>query len=413
MQKLPQARRWLSHPVVVPAFLLVVVAGAVGSAYGATHHWREGILELAGMALMPAGALLLLARPRPAGTALAAVCAVAGGVATAAGSLLGTGVLAVVAAVAFVRGRCRADALPLAGHPVGRVRTFLMRHGGVLCAVTAITLLLDVLFDSARGELSHHAVALGAHGVAFALLGVIWSAGRDGVRVLGWKDPAAHLGLPVPAVPTALALVLLSAFLGLSLAIRIPAVQALDASLSGAVYHCGGPAVTRANQFVSWIGGGSIMRSWIPLVLVALWLGGRARALRFFAFSMLGALGLELASKAFFHRERPLLTGSGQFDSFPSGHALAATIFAGTLLVLLLPACRRRWQRALIWAAGIGWVVLIPASRFTLGRHYLTDVTAGVLLGAAWVCVCAATLLWLARGALAALDKTAHRCYTR
>lgn len=62
--------------------------------------------------------------------------------------------------------------------------------------------------------------------------------------------------------------------------------------------------------------------------------------------------------------------------SFPSGHALAATVFWG-LVVLELPIATRR-KRALVGGAVVALVCL---SRVALGVHYPGDVVAGVGLG--------------------------------
>jgi membrane-associated phospholipid phosphatase len=89
------------------------------------------------------------------------------------------------------------------------------------------------------------------------------------------------------------------------------------------------------------------------------------------------------------------------FASFPSGHALAAAILAGALLMIGLPECARPGSRYLIWSAAIAWTVLVSGARVCLGTHYPTDILGGVLLGAAWVFTCRAMLLGLASPATA------------
>lgn len=67
-------------------------------------------------------------------------------------------------------------------------------------------------------------------------------------------------------------------------------------------------------------------------------------------------------------------------DSFPSGHAVAGAVIAISLVIVLLPAgpARRNWE--MIAAA---WALLMGASRVYLRAHWMTDVAAGVALGAA------------------------------
>lgn len=67
-------------------------------------------------------------------------------------------------------------------------------------------------------------------------------------------------------------------------------------------------------------------------------------------------------------------TGDG--FGFPSGHALLATAFYGTLAYSLRVGRRRT---RLLTAAAL--VTLVALTRVTLGVHYLVDVVVGALLG--------------------------------
>jgi membrane-associated phospholipid phosphatase len=72
----------------------------------------------------------------------------------------------------------------------------------------------------------------------------------------------------------------------------------------------------------------------------------------------------------------PLVATSGA--SFPSGHAIAASVTAVAAVIALVPAGRRRaW-----WgAAAIVFSILMGLSRAYLGAHWLSDAVAGILLG--------------------------------
>lgn len=90
---------------------------------------------------------------------------------------------------------------------------------------------------------------------------------------------------------------------------------------------------------------------------------------------------------------------TGRHDyGFVSGHASAATAFV--LGLALFSGTRRRW----LWAAAIGWALLMGISRMYLGRHFLGDVLGGWLLGA----VSVALAWWFVR-ALDTLDETSRR----
>ena len=83
--------------------------------------------------------------------------------------------------------------------------------------------------------------------------------------------------------------------------------------------------------------------------------------------------------KGIYNRARPpgsLVATSGA--SFPSGHAVAASVTVVAAVIALVPAGRRRT----LWgAAAVAFSILMGLSRAYLGAHWLSDATAGILLG--------------------------------
>jgi undecaprenyl-diphosphatase len=91
--------------------------------------------------------------------------------------------------------------------------------------------------------------------------------------------------------------------------------------------------------------------------------------------------------KGIYSRSRPLgslVATSGA--SFPSGHAVAASVTAVAAAIALVPAGRRRgW-----WVgAALGFSILMGLSRAYLGAHWLSDAVAGILLGTSCALVAA------------------------
>jgi undecaprenyl-diphosphatase len=72
----------------------------------------------------------------------------------------------------------------------------------------------------------------------------------------------------------------------------------------------------------------------------------------------------------------PLVATSGA--SFPSGHAIAGSVTVVAAVIALVPAGRRR---ALWAAAAVMFSILMGLSRAYLAAHWLSDATAGILLG--------------------------------
>jgi membrane-associated phospholipid phosphatase len=83
--------------------------------------------------------------------------------------------------------------------------------------------------------------------------------------------------------------------------------------------------------------------------------------------------------KGSYDRARPpgsLVTTSGA--SFPSGHAIAASVTVVAAVIALVPAGRRRMG----WgAAAAAFSIVMGLSRAYLGAHWLSDAIAGILLG--------------------------------
>ncbi|MDH2428051.1 phosphatase PAP2 family protein [Sphaerisporangium sp. TRM90804] len=149
----------------------------------------------------------------------------------------------------------------------------------------------------------------------------------------------------------------------------------------------------------------------VLVVLAAVWLVHR-RAPRLAAWAVTtivvgGLLGLLLkvvVARARPHLPDPVALAPGA--SFPSGHALNATLGVGVLMLLFLPIMSRR-VRAIAWAAGVVIVVGVAYTRVALGVHWVSDVTAGVVLGVAVVAATAAGFeTW--RRELGRLPSTPH-----
>lgn len=122
---------------------------------------------------------------------------------------------------------------------------------------------------------------------------------------------------------------------------------------------------------------------------IAVLRGRRYRAIYLAVTATIGGL-LNSALKDLFERARPDLSvalreASG--FSFPSGHAMGATIVFGALAYL---AYRMTWPwkgRAAAIAGCLTLALGIAASRIYLGVHWISDIAAGIFAGSVWVVV--------------------------
>lgn len=108
-----------------------------------------------------------------------------------------------------------------------------------------------------------------------------------------------------------------------------------------------------------------------------------------------GGLVLNTVLKLFFDRPRPSVFEWGTqavSSSFPSGHAMSATIVYSTVAYLAARLSSRLWLRWLTMFVAAIIIALIALSRIYLGVHYPSDVLAGAIVGLAWAAFCMATL---------------------
>jgi undecaprenyl-diphosphatase len=85
--------------------------------------------------------------------------------------------------------------------------------------------------------------------------------------------------------------------------------------------------------------------------------------------------------KAAYGRPRPADTLVVEVTgAFPSGHAVAGSVVALSLVIVLVP---RGPARRNLEMAAAAFAIVMAGTRIYLGAHWLTDVLAGVALGAA------------------------------
>ncbi len=153
-------------------------------------------------------------------------------------------------------------------------------------------------------------------------------------------------------------------------------------------------------EVVTLAGNGVVLLVLVSVLAVVLMRRRRAYDALLVCVAFFGVEAVNAVLKLIFHRPRPELAFVHlETYSFPSGHAAASTAMYGTLAYLV---CRRQLSvplRALIAGLAFVLVALVAFSRLYLGVHYLSDVLAGVSVGASWAAACLlAYTLYTGRG---------------
>ena len=117
----------------------------------------------------------------------------------------------------------------------------------------------------------------------------------------------------------------------------------------------------------------------------------RSATAAFVIGAVAGGAILSSLLKIAFERARPVIVThlvGVTSPSFPSGHALNASVTYLTLGMLLAKTEQNRAVRIYLISTAILLSVLVGCSRLYLGVHWPSDVLAGWCVGSAWALIC-------------------------
>ena len=195
-------------------------------------------------------------------------------------------------------------------------------------------------------------------------------------------------------------------FLVIAFAIALSApLAALDASAGRWLHVRATPLVSYAMAVVSFLGAPTTLTIVAVGGSLLLWYRRRRTEAATLSTVVLGGNLLNFCLKHLIQRGRPVFDDpifSLPTYSFPSGHAMASTVFYGLLAVYASVNARHGYATCIGIAAAVFMVALVSFSRVYLGLHYLSDVMAGIAEGIAWLAFCFAALHYIRRGEAAA-----------
>ncbi len=161
-----------------------------------------------------------------------------------------------------------------------------------------------------------------------------------------------------------------------------------DVTVAGWVMDIPGPGVSSLMEAVSWAG--------VKMAIVIMVLAATALATRFLGwragllvFSVLIITAANEEFKEIIGRPRPDdVDGLGN-KSFPSGHALYASLLTGVTWLLVAPKLPKQSHRLIMAGTFVAWLLVTGMSRIHLEKHWPSDVLGAYLLGAALLLVMA------------------------
>jgi len=146
---------------------------------------------------------------------------------------------------------------------------------------------------------------------------------------------------------------------------------------------------------ITSLGTSSVVFMVVGVAALFLWLNKHKHSAILLLVSTAGGVLLNNLLKFGFSRPRPDIipwVTTATFYSFPSGHAMSATVVYSTVAYLAGRLQRTHIARLAITIVAVLVIGIICLSRLYLGVHYPSDVIAGVIVGVAWAGFCMATL---------------------
>jgi undecaprenyl-diphosphatase len=125
-------------------------------------------------------------------------------------------------------------------------------------------------------------------------------------------------------------------------------------------------------------------------IILVIFATGRRREAEAAGFAALGGVGLNNLAKLIVARPRPdpaLIAVEHHINSgsFPAGHVLNFTAFAGCLCYLVAVSRVPSWHRTALIALLILLIALMGLARVHSGEHWPSDVLGAYLLGIVWL----------------------------
>lgn len=227
-------------------------------------------------------------------------------------------------------------------------------------------------------------------------LRLLWNPIFHGLRTVGLRADHLYTTLGIfLVIGVAIAIAGTLAFAELGEHVRSGGTQAFDVAVLQWLGAHHTKLLTAAAVELTYLGTGTVVLTIVGVAALFLWHTEHKHSARLLLAAVAGNILLNGALKLVFHRPRPSVFAwqtAAVSSSFPSGHAMSATVCYGTVAYLVARLQKHHWSRVLTLTGAILLILLVCATRLYLGVHYPSDVVAGILVGLAWASFCMATL---------------------
>ena len=177
--------------------------------------------------------------------------------------------------------------------------------------------------------------------------------------------------------------------------VRSGSTQAFDDTVLRWIAQYRTPVLDSVMLEVTFLGTGTVVLAIVAVSGMFLWLTKHKYSALLLFIATGGGILLNNLLKLGFGRPRPSIVEWGTHAvtwSFPSGHAMSATVVYGTVAYLAARLQERQLHRVITLLLALVLIIAISSSRLYLGVHYPSDVIAGIIIGLAWAGFCMATL---------------------
>jgi undecaprenyl-diphosphatase len=224
----------------------------------------------------------------------------------------------------------------------------------------------------------------------------LWNIIFRGMRKAGLDAKSFYTTVGIfLTVGAVLAIIATAGFAELAERVLAGGTQAFDVAILQWLHNHQSKPLTALMVEMTYLGTGTVVIVVVGVAALFLWHTEHKHSARLLLAATVGNILLNGALKLVYHRARPSVfewQTTAVSSSFPSGHAMSATVVYGTVAYLLVRLQRHRWAKVLTVTTAVLLILLICLTRLYLGVHYPSDVIGGIIVGLAWASFCMATL---------------------